>query len=490
MQPTGMRNSVARFCEWTAIVLATLAMTSGFVLGSGESAAAHSVFVALAAAALASSFVSMLVEGKFRIVRSPLWFCALAILAIGFLQILPNGTAALPDGLFQATEPDVVPRAASISIDRAATLESLVWLTSALVIVFVLSSHVRTASRLCAVTAAMSVVLGLSGFVGFLQTLSGRQDTLGGLLSLNDSRTPAVVQQIFAPVGNSSVWAAVGGPTDGVFFLPESTRQRYFGGMLSPEHFAACVIVGLPLLLAMVVYLSGFAGTGGWRTHGESKIGHLLWALGLCLAGTAAWFGDRVLVAGLIFVLLAVTSILVGRGERRRSLPRFLLASAVLSVVAGTAIAVSGLPNLGDRYHAWLADVMALTSMIRDYPWLGSGLGTGPEMTSLYLAPTDTALRASSLTVLLGEIGLVGGAILASGFLYTVARLLWKYTSLERDGKVALAGAATGLLGLAVVAVYSRSIVPAVMASALLPSAVLLRALAGGFRDEEALFPQ
>lgn len=487
MQTSAMRDSLGRFCEWMAIALATLAIASGFLLGSGKSATAQSVFVALGAAALLWSVLSMLVAGTFRLVRSPLWLCGAAMVALGAFQILPHGASYLPKSDFWLNQANSS-ASASISLNRAATLQTLLWMGGAMAILFVLSAHVRTTRRLCGVTAALSITLGLSGFVGSLQTIAGREAMLGGIVSLDQA--PVFLQQAFTAGRDSWIWSAVASTAEGMMFLPEPPRHKFFGGMLSPAHFAACVAVGLPLVLAMVVYLAGFAGSGGWRTHAESKFAHLLWTLGLCLAGTAAWFGDPILVPGLLLLLLAVTSILIGRGERRRGVPRFLLAAVVVAAVAGVWIVTHGLPNLRVRYDTWLADVTALAQWIRDNPWLGCGLGTGGDVASLYRVDAGSPSEVSSLAILIGEIGFVGASILGVGFLFAVVNFLWNYTSLDRDSKIVLAGSATGLIGLGVLAAYGNSIAPAAMAAALLPAAAFLRSIAGGFRDEEALFSQ
>ena len=297
-----------------------------------------------------------------------------------------------------------------ISASRHATLQMTVWLIGGVLLTFVTSIQIRTADRFSIATGTLTLALWVIGLVGFGQTLLGRPQ-LAGFLSPDDPKIPALVHDIYGAdtahglvaYGNWTIFRS--GETS--LFIPQAATYKYFGGFLNARHWAACVTVLLPMLLASCIHLAGYAGVGGWRTHGQTQQSWILWTVGLCMAGTASWMGDPVIVPSVLSLSLVVTLFWMSQDERKRA---FILCMAYLVMmvgVCGSYLWFVGPPPFLERFQTWCSDGESLEAILRQHWLLGTGLGTTGDVWPMYRSHSAAvAHEGSSLLALAAEIGL------------------------------------------------------------------------------------
>ena len=479
-----MSRRIADLWEYLSIAGLLIALMSGMVLGSGVSSTARGIFLLLAATSFLFSGIAMLFAGRWRIVRSPLWLPLILLLGLGVVQMTPAAGQFLPKDALEGG--DVV------SASRHATLQMIVWLAGGIMLAFVVSSQIRTADRFSIATGTLTLALWVVGLVGFGQTLLERPQLLG-FISPDDPKIPAVVHDIYgADTAHGLVaygnWATATN-VETTLFVPQAATYRYFGGFLDARHWAACVMVLLPMLLASTIHLFGYAGVGGWRTHGQTQQSWLLWTIGLCMAGTAAWMGDPVVVPAVMTLALAVVMFWIGQDERKRGFFPCMAYLAVMAGICGAYLWLVGTPPFLERFQTWMADSKSFETMLQQHWLFGIGLGTTGDVWPMYRSHSSAvAHEGSSLFALGAEIGIVGIGIICLMILYVLLRSMIVFRSLDQDGRIALAGSWGGLVGLLLYAAVGPALdLPVVLGLALFALACLMRSLAGGFRNEEAL---
>lgn len=479
-----MTRRIADLLEYVTIASLLVTLVSGMILGSGVSATARGVFLALVGVTCLVSGFAMLFAGRWRIVRSLLWLPLFLFLCLGALQITPTVQAYLPENSLNGGD--------VISASRHATLQMTIWLSGGIMLAFVVGSQIRTTDRLSVATGVLTLSLWVVGLVGFGQTLLGRPQ-LAGFISPDDPKVPAIIHDIYGAdsahglVAYGSWMQTSSG--DVSLFVPKAAAYRYFGGFLDAKHWAACVMVLVPMLLAMCVHLAGYAGVGGWRTHGQTQQSWLLWTVGLCMSGTAAWMGDPVVVPTVLTASLLITVFWMGPDERKRA---FFPGMAYLAVMAGICAAylsLIGVPPFLERFQAWLSDSQSLREMLEGHWLFGIGLGSTGDVWPMYRSHSATVgHEGSSLLALAAEIGVVGSALIGVMMFYVLIASFAVYSRLDQDGRVALAGSWGGLVGLLLFGAFGPALdLPVVLGLAIFALACLMRALAGGFRNEEAL---
>jgi hypothetical protein len=475
-----MRQRLAEIFDGLTLFAIGVTLASGMFLGSGASAIAHGVFLILAATTLILAGFAMASDGRWRIVRSPLWIVLAAWIGLAIVQILPTLSNQLPE----AIRPN---ETGPLSLYRHASLQSLLWMAGGLALLFSISSHVRTGSRFAAMAVGLSLTLWGVGLIGFFQTLADRPQLLG-TFELNDPRLPDFVRDIFGGHPATGMiayhpWEEVG-TSDTTFFVPANVTYRLFGGFLDARHWGASVAVMLPMLLAACAYYSSFAGVGGWRTHTQSQQSNLLWLIGLCMAGTAAWMADPVTIPAILTVSLLMVVLLIGRQDRSAACGMGLIYLLVMGGVCGVYWWMNGTPPFLARYQQWVDKSNDFINLWNEHPWWGTGLATTTELGHA----STSILSVSSLAALALEVGLFGVGIIGLGILYAFARSLWIYRSLDRDGQVALAGSWGSLVAAGLVSLVGPGIdIAVVIGLTILSLGCLMRTLAVGLKDEEAL---
>jgi hypothetical protein len=475
-----MRNRLAETFEGLTLFAASITLASGMFLGSGASALARGIFLLLSATTLILCGLAMIADGRWRLVRSPIWFLVVAWLGLATLQLVPAIAQHLPLSW--------QPSANGLgSLYRHATLQQLVWWMGGLALLVVVSAQVRSASRLAAMSVGLSMVLWGVGLVGFFQTLADRPQLLG-IFEWNDPRVPDVVRDIFgsSPASGMIAYHPWQETTldETTFFAPAPRPTKLFGGFLDARHWGVCVALLLPMLLAACSYYSSFAGVGGWRTHASSQQSNLYWLVGLCMAGTAAWMADPATMPTLLTVSLLVVVILIGRHDRPAACRLGLL---YLAVMAGTCTAyywLVGTPPFLVRFREWLAQANVFIAQWNERSGWGTGWGTTPELGG----SAHSLASVSSLGALALEVGWIGVGITGLGLAYVLIRACWIYGRLDRDGQVALAGSIGSLTACGLASLVGPGVDTAVvMGLAVFSLGCLMRTLAVGLKDEEAL---
>jgi hypothetical protein len=475
-----MKQRLAEVFDGLTLFALGVTLASGMFLGSGSSDIARGIFLLLAATSFTLAGLAMLFDGRWRIVRSPLWILVFAWIGLAVLQIFP----ALSNQLPQPIKP---PGTAAVSLYRHATLQSIVWSVGGIAILFVASVQVRTGSRFAATTAGLCLTLWGVGLIGFFQTLADRPQLLGAF-DINNPRLPSIVRDIYG--GDPAAGMIAYHPwqhvtvADTSFFVPAQANHRLFGGFLDVRHWGAAVVIMLPMLLASCCYYSSFAGIGGWRTHAQSQQSNLFWLIGLCMAGTAAWMADPVVIPFIMTVSLLVVVLFIGPSDRATACRLGLLYLLTIGSVCAAYYGINGAPPFLARYQQWVAQVDDFRQLFQQHPIWGTGLGTTFDLGQ----PSTSILRVSSLGALALEVGLAGIVLLGLALLYLFLRSCWVLRQLDRDGQIAWAGSIGSLVASALISLVGPGIDVAVVAGlAIFSLGCLMRTLAMGLRDEEAL---
>ena len=279
---------------------------------------------------------------------------------------------------------------------------------------------------------------------------------------LSDTLTTAIAA-LLALAGLVALGQVVGGlerAQSAVTELPAQWRDaamtrlgegRAFGTAALPGHFAALMLLCLPLLA------QGLGRAKGWRRGG--------WGI-LLLISAGAMIVTRSLA------VLAIAALLVGfflAGRHRRS---WTVAAAAVVILAMAAVVLASRPDLRHlepirlRWINWSTTAWVLAH----HPWLGVGLG-GVGQASLQApmgAANITPYTHNTYLQLLAELGLAGTGLVFAGVL-ALARLL------RRGAQVAPALTAA----VAVVPLHNLVDFSAYQPEILLPWAVLAGSLAG-----------
>jgi hypothetical protein len=478
-----MRRLTVRLLEQGSLAALVLSASSGMLLGSGVSATARGVFVVLASSAFVLAVLAMGLAGRLRVVASPLWWALLLVPILGVAQWWP--------GISSLSASVGIPAESLGSLHRHATLHQVIWWSAGLLYVAAWTMQVRTMSRAVSVASILTLVLWGVGLVGWGQSLLGRGELMGWV-SLDDPRLPAVVSDVFSTRSAAGLlayrpWESTSSLEVPMYF-PMHHRADLFGGFLSARDWSACVVVLLPMLMGVCVYLGGFAGVGGWRTHQQSRQMSLLWLVGLAMVATSAWMGDPVTVPTVATLSLFVVVVMVSAEDRKRAYGLGIAYLLAMGGVCGAYALMKGTPAFASTLERWIADNRTLVDVFGEHWLLGTGLGTfGDIWPSYRSAPASLPHQVSSLAVWIVETGVVGGAMLALATLYVLIRALVVCRRLDAGGRAMLAGSLGGLVALVLTSLAGSGFeLPVVMTIALSLWSVLMRSLAGGYRMEDA----
>src|SRR5688572_6729646 len=80
-------KQLATIFDRGSIVLLTMALSSGLLLGGGVSATARTTFLVLAGAAFVAMLFAMVFEGRWRIVSSAIWLLPTVVFAVAAIQL-------------------------------------------------------------------------------------------------------------------------------------------------------------------------------------------------------------------------------------------------------------------------------------------------------------------------------------------------------------------------------------------------------------------
>jgi hypothetical protein len=443
------REAAAVGFEWGALTFAGAAVASPILLAGGVSAAAQGVFILSTAVALLLSVVSMVVSGEFRILRSFLWAPLLAVLTVGFLQLVPAAGRCIPKAAPDWLAEDAAP-AYAVTLNRGETVQVLAWLTAAAVLVFVLAAHVRTMTRLCTVVGLFATVLAGAGMAGPLETVLEAPTAPRAQLALEPGLaawlgeiyfTPALT--CAAPRVPQNVASAAG--ENFTFFVSQTPNRPLFSEWDDGAWWAASVALVFPLALSVCVHLAASGPLGGFPTRGRSKLAFVLWCGVVVMAAVASWRSDP-LIAGLA-ATVSCSSLVWFIGEEDRSTALRWCGGAWLVVAAAVAarFALLGPEEIAGRFRAWTDDSVAAARVVSDLPWLGCGLGAFRDVWFAYQPhPEADASRVNGVMTLAAQMGVVGALFVGVSFTYGFVRAFWVRPELGSEARIALAGGLGG----------------------------------------------
>ncbi|MDR3635004.1 MAG: O-antigen ligase family protein [Isosphaeraceae bacterium] len=464
-----------------AVVLATLLV--GTTLAFGGAAWWGRPFIAV----LTATFVLLgmgriLLEGKLRVLKSPLAFFGLLVVVLAAAQLAPlpakaarllsphsrelytqgvlPGHALADDPELELPEP--VGSRSPVTLDRSATLRWLAGAVVCLALFWGVSQFADRLGRLYLVWGCIVTAFAVNTVFAFVQVVC-RANGLFGFIEpgKGPAWAPSIEDLLNAPGS-----AALRGLADdtGAALPAWSTlvpdRPFSLGSLLGgPAAYVALASIGLPLTLALALQIMAPRGSRESLSarFGESGQGSLVLLLACLLVAGGLLVG---FIAGpLLSLPFGVALLFVGipgawpTGLRWSGVGMtFLVLSAVALGIGGGEWAAQNpgvlasvrLPGPAVSLSVW-SDTWKI---IRDFPVLGTGLGSFASVYPYYKshdAAQTTAL--STMAQWVAETGLLGLALLVAAGLWSLSRLpeaVRRVGSADRALVFGLIGAAVG----------------------------------------------
>ncbi|MBV8315381.1 MAG: O-antigen ligase family protein [Planctomycetaceae bacterium] len=438
------------------LVLASLLTGTTLAFG-GAVWWARPMIAGLTSLLVIASLARVALEGRMRVLKSPLTALGALALALAAVQLSPlpprvaeqlspRSRAAYALGFFperaRAAGPGLaLPEPAGggspVTLDRSGTLQWLAGATACLALFWSVSLFADRLGRLYVVWGSIIAAFFFNTSFALVQLVS-RSGHLFGLYDpgLGPWWTPSVGDLLATPNTTALRALDAANAASTSWAVPVPDRPFLIGSLMGgPGAFLALGTIGLPLALALILQLLAPRGSReGLRTRlGDSGQGGLVVLLIGLLWTSAVLIG---LMAGRWLSLpFAISLVLVGLPSARPSGLRWLgLVVTLLSVLAlGGGILLgevwSRIPDarplasaegLETATRVW-ADAWAI---LRDFPVLGTGLGSFASIFPLYKSCDEARTTAlSSLLQWWVEAGAVGVALLVVALLWCLYRL-------------------------------------------------------------------
>ena len=232
------------------------------------------------------------------------------------------------------------------------------------------------------------------------------------------------------------------------WFYPTEAHSEAFrnfaiwGPFVNRNHFAGYITMIVPLGLSLLLYRTARSGRFSDRSLTDNLAAFLsssgffamgVWGI-LSLMMTAAVF--MTLSRGGIISLVCALAVLFLLARQRRRIGRMAAPFAVLGLLLVLMIIIAGWDQIAERFEQLAedrslrrADVwMDSLRMLRDFPFLGTGLGTFGSIYSRYQTHSSTSLfdhAHNDYVELMTDTGLIGflaAAALAVVFLVMIIR--------------------------------------------------------------------
>ena len=438
------------------VMLALLLVGSSLAFGGLVWWGSLAIAILSAVVVLLGSF-RILLQGKMRLLKSPLMFLGLLGLGLGVFQVLP-----LPGGLAEKLSPasrsvygpGILPEPAKtldptvelpetpsirspISIDRPATLHWLSGATACLVVFWGVGQYVDRLRHLQIVVGSIITAFFLNTSVAVVQ-LSARARGLYGFIEpgLGPGWAPTSLDLLAAPgqkVLRVSGMVKAGHPT---LALSVPEPDFYVGTQLGgPEAYLALGILAMPLALGMTLQLLAPRGSREpLRVRlGQSSEGSLVILLYGALLVSALIVG---ILAGpwlsIPFALaLLITGLPVIRATGLGWMAVSLTFGSVLLLAAGVGLGqvwaqsnvfpAPVLPRgIGDSWRVWVESL----PITRIFPWFGTGLGTFGTIHPVFKSQDASSTTAmSSILQWWIEAGYLGLIVLGLAAFWCLVRL-------------------------------------------------------------------
>lgn len=449
--------------EWASLIAALAALVVGFSGDSGASASARAAVLLLATLAFAATVLSMAIEGRWRITRGALWLVPGMLAALPMLQMFPL-TLVFFGGVAATGQ---VPGATTITASRHSTLETIWFGVANLLIMGVVAHQARTRARLAFLVVAMAMLTGGAGLWGLMAPGAAANSSIG--------LSSAIGPLAYHP------WSASGVATNAPsWFTPAANPLPSFVGFCRREHWVALAFLLAPVLVVMTAAELGRAEGPNWRDGARQLDGRAKFAIGALLAFAALMglVAPSLSITAVFGMVLTLTAMLSARPERRRTIGVALVAT--ISMVLGALI--GGSRGFGEPERFFVgADSAAVAKVFLKHGPLGVGAGALGEILPLYRSVSaEIPFRASSLLMLLAEVGWLGAAALVaiagySGYSWVTIR-----SQLDRETSQAATGLVSGALALLLWCALAPGLeAPVVVMAFALVWGLLARALAG-----------
>lgn len=446
-------NGTDRFL---GVVLSTLLIGTTLAFGGAVWWARLAIAVLMVLFILAW-LLHVLLEGQMRFLRSPLTLLGgLAVLLAGAQlvplparltgRISPESHAVYARGVLtkQALADDtsiVLPEPAAvrtpISVDRPATLRWLAGALACLALFWGVAQFTDRLGRLLVVWGSLVAGFFLNTTIAVVQLVNGSGGLYGFLEpGKGPAWAPSIVDLLATP--NTTVLRPLGEPREGHPAWAATVPDRPFliGSLMGgPGAYLALGSIALPLGLAIVLQLLAPRGSReGLRSRlVESGQGSLAVLMTGLLVVSAVLIG---LLAGPMASLpFAIGVLLVGLPSAWPSGLRWVGIGLTFLVVLGLGGGVlvgdlqSKLPRIGvavvqEDFQAALTVWTDTVPIVRDFPILGTGLGTFASVYPFYKTQDQAPTTAmSSLLQWCLESGAVGMALLLIGGAWCLIRL-------------------------------------------------------------------
>ncbi len=440
------------------LAAAIVSLLVGTGLGFGGAVWWAPVLIGGLTAVLVIAWLSRVaVTGRWTFLRSPLAAIGALGLALAALQSvpLPNAVAerispsaraahslgALPE-LVRADDPDAafpepVTSRTPTSLDRPATLRWLAGAAACLALFGVVSGFADRRDRLYLVWGCVVAVFLLNSAIALIQIV-GQSEGMYGFIEPGKGPkwAPNLADALGAPGATALRPVGVGRPTPHAWALPQPDRTALSGTLMGgPGAHLALGSLGLPLALGLALQLMSPGGSRDrfWGRLAESGQGSLLVLLIVATIASAFLMG---LLAGPALALVFAAGIaivgvpsLVGTGV---GLKGFILTMLTL-------LSLGGGVSLGNAWHTLFPTAIALpwvdlasaretwsaaAAIVRDFPLVGTGLGSFATIAPYYKTRDEASTTAmSSLIQWWVESGAVGVVLLGLAIVWGLLKL-------------------------------------------------------------------
>jgi hypothetical protein len=419
------------------------------------------------------------VTGRWTCLKSPLTAIGALALALAALQSVPLPTrlaerisrsaraahtlGALPD-LVRADDPDAafpepITSRTPMSLDRPATLRWLAGASACLALFGVVSNFADRRDRLYLVWGCVAGVFLLNSAIALVQIVGQSEGMYGFIEPGKGPRwAPNLADALAAPGETALRSVGTGQHTAHAWALPQPDRPALMGTLMGgPGAHLALGSLGLPLALGLAMQLMSPGGSRDrfWARLAESGQGSLLVLL---IASTLASAFLMGLLAGPALALVFAAGIaiaglpsLFGTGVGFKGF--VLIVFSLLSLGGGVSLgnAWSGLfPTADELPRVDLSSARetwsAAKAIIRDFPVVGTGLGSFATIEPYYKMRDEASTTAmSSLLQWWVESGAIGLVLLGLAIVWGIARLprsIRRVGSADRALVFAIVGAA------------------------------------------------
>ncbi|MEW4570345.1 O-antigen ligase domain-containing protein [Tautonia sp. JC769] len=416
------------------------------------------VIAAMAVLLVVLGLARVAIEGRARIRWSPLPVLGALAVGLAVVQLAPiPATLArriapearslhargVPSALVLADDPDAeLPEALAsrtpATVDRSATLRWAFDATIGLVVLITSARFARKLGRTMVIWGSVVGIFVVMTGIGLVQMAGDVPEMLGIITpGKGPSWAPSTLDLLRAPGTSVLRPLAEDGGTNGPWLLPRPDRPFFIGSLMGgPGAYLAIGALGLPLSLALLLHLLAPRGSREPMADriGRSGLAPLVGLLALAIVSGSALIG--VIAGPLLAIPFAAGLVLAGLPGAWPTGLRWLAVGLTMLSLVSLGAGVSGNRLLGWGTDPKFAPITAeldraeelwrsSARIIRDFPLLGTGLGTFGRVIPSYKGTDASPTTAgSSLLQWVVESGLAGAGVLGLAVMWGLARIV------------------------------------------------------------------